>query len=214
MGNAWIFPSISHIMGKCNEIHGMGKVWKIDTNTFPIVWVLFSHQIPILWYTLSDGKCIIHHLGNAWVSPSIFHTTGKCNKTHQMRRTWEIVTHNFPIVWQVIFSHQILILWYTSSEIHGFRHQFSIVQQNASKPITWGEPGKLVLIFFPQYGCCFPIRFPIYGILHHMENTYVFSSISHNMAKDSQTHRMGENLGNLFPAIFYKAHISYRLYSI
>ena len=25
-----------------------------------------------------------HHMGNAWVSPSIPHITGKCNNTHRM----------------------------------------------------------------------------------------------------------------------------------
>ena len=39
--------------------HGMGKVWEIDTHTFPIVWVFFSHQIPIiLCYTLAYAKCM------------------------------------------------------------------------------------------------------------------------------------------------------------
>ena len=37
MANAWIFPSISHITGKCNKTDGMGKVWEIDTHTFLIV---------------------------------------------------------------------------------------------------------------------------------------------------------------------------------
>ena len=78
------------------------------------------------------------------------------------------------------------IIW----EIHGFPHQFPIVQENATKLIWWGEDGKLVFILFPYYGHFFPIRFPFYGILHHMENACVFSLISHNMGKDGQKHRM------------------------
>ena len=80
------------------------------------------------------------------------------------------------------------IIW----EMHGFPNQFPIVQENATKLIVWGEPGKLVLILFPYYERFFSIRFPFYGILHHMGNACVFSLISHNMGKDSQTHRMGK----------------------
>ena len=36
-------------------------------------------------------------------------------------------------------------------EMHGSCRQFSITWQNATKPILWGEPGKLVPIFFPKY---------------------------------------------------------------
>ena len=55
-----------------------------------------------------------HHMGNVWVLQSTFHSTGKCNKTHCMGKTWEIGTHTFPIV-RALFSHLIPILWYTSS---------------------------------------------------------------------------------------------------
>ena len=64
--------------------------------------------------------------------------------------TWEFGTHSFPIVW-VLFSHLIhrkkltnLIIW----EMHGFSLQFRMTQENATKPIVRGEPGKLVLILF------------------------------------------------------------------
>ena len=108
MGNAWVFSSISHSMGKCNKTHRMGKTWEIGIHTFPIVWALFSHPIPILWYTSLHGKCMGFHI--------MSHGMGKCNKTHRMGKTWEIGIHTFPIVW-VLFSHPILILWYTS--LHG-----------------------------------------------------------------------------------------------
>ena len=55
-----------------------------------------------------------HHMGNAWFFPLISYSTGKCNKTDRMGRTWEIGTHTFPIGW-VLSSHYIPILWYTSS---------------------------------------------------------------------------------------------------
>ena len=40
--------------------------------------------------------------------------------------------------------------------MHRFPNQFPIVQENATKLIVWGEPGKLVLILFPYYGRFFP----------------------------------------------------------
>ena len=53
MGNARIFPSISHNMGKCNETHCMGKVWEIGTHSFPIVWVLFpSDSHPMVYFII------------------------------------------------------------------------------------------------------------------------------------------------------------------
>ena len=168
-------------MGKCNNSHAMGKVWRSIIILFPQYGCFFPIQFP------SYG--ILQHMGNVWASPYIFHSTGKCNKTHGMAKVWEIDTHTFPIAW-VLFSHQILILWYTSShgkcmgfpinfsqygkmqqnpsygvnlgnwysyvshsigdfssydfhptvyfiiwEIHGFPHQFPIVQENATKLI-------------------------------------------------------------------------------
>ena len=53
-------------------------------------------------------------MGNVWVSPLILHSTRKCKKTHGMGKVWEIDNHTFPIIW-VLFSHLILILWYTSA---------------------------------------------------------------------------------------------------
>ena len=103
--------------------------------------------------------------------------------------------------WYPYFSHSMgafspydshpavyFIIW----EMHWFPHQFPIGQENATKLIVWGEPGKLVLILFPYYGRFFSIRFPFYGMLHHMGNACVFSLISHNMGTNSQTHRMGK----------------------
>ena len=152
MGNAWVFPSISHSTKKSNKTHRMGRTWEIGTHTFPIARVLFSRQIPILWYSSLHGKCmgflinfqqhgkiqqkpsngqslrnqfpyffhsmgafsirfpscgILHHMRNAWVSPSISHSTVKCNKTQG--KAWEIGTHTFSIVWEY-FSNQIPIL--------------------------------------------------------------------------------------------------------
>ena len=53
MGNAWVFPSISHSTGKCNKAHCMRRNGKLLLIPFPIVWVLFPCLIPITWYTSS-----------------------------------------------------------------------------------------------------------------------------------------------------------------
>ena len=73
----------------------MGKAWEISSHTFSIVWVLFSIRFP------SCG--IPHHMRNAWVSPSISHSIGKCSEIHWIERAWEIGNHTFPKVW-VLFS--------------------------------------------------------------------------------------------------------------
>ena len=77
-----------------------------------------------------------------------------------------------PIVWGkswkliLILSHSMgaffpldsdPLVYFTKWEMHRFPHQFPIVQENATKPIVWGEPGKLVLILFPLYGRFFPL---------------------------------------------------------
>ena len=41
-------------------------------------------------------------------------------------------------------------------------------RENPAKPIGCGEPGKLVLILFPEHRCFYPIRFTSYGILYNM----------------------------------------------
>ena len=86
-----------------------------------------------------------------------------------------------------------------------FPHQFCIVQENATKPIVWVEPGKLVLLLFPQHGRFFPIRFPFYVILQHVRNTYVFSQP--NPANK-------ENLANWFPVISQKTDCMWRTWEI
>ena len=37
------------------------------------------------------------------------------------------------------------IIW----EIHGFPLKFPTAWENATKPMVWGESGKLILIVFP-----------------------------------------------------------------
>ena len=51
MGNAWVFPSISSGMAKCNKTHYIGKAWEIGTHTFPIMGTFLqpdSH--PVIYF--------------------------------------------------------------------------------------------------------------------------------------------------------------------
>ena len=52
-GKCMGFP-YTYTYGKCNETHGMGNVWEIDTQTFPIVWVLFfpSDSHPLVYFSI------------------------------------------------------------------------------------------------------------------------------------------------------------------
>ena len=89
--------------------------------------------------------------------------------------------------------------------MHVFSHQFPVTWEKTAKPTKWGKPGKLVPgnicktyrmrgtwkigthTFFIVW-VVFSIRFPSYGMLHHMGNAWVFSSIFHSIGKDSETH--------------------------
>ena len=138
----------------------MGKVQEIDTHTFPIVWVLFSHLISILWQTYTYGKCTVF--------PINFSQYGKM----QQNPLYGVTLGN----WYSYFSHSMgdfspydshPMVYFIKREMHGFPHQFAIVQENTTKPILWGELGKLVLLLFPQYGRFFSIRFT-YSIMHFL----------------------------------------------
>ena len=60
--------------------------------------------------------------------------------------------------WYSYFSHSMgyfapydsqPVVYFIKWEMHGFPYQFAIVQENTTKPIVWGEPGKLALLPFP-----------------------------------------------------------------
>ena len=143
-------------------------------------------------------------MGNAWVSQSVSHSTGKCNKTHCMGRTWEIGAHTFPMLWALFFSR---------FPFYGILHHmgnvcvFSLISHNLgkdsqnhrmgkvweigsrkypTKPILCWEPGKL----YSYFSHSISIRFTFYGILY-MWNTWVSPSTSHSMGKCSEIHRIG-----------------------
>ena len=112
------------------------------------VWWVVANKFKLLleFYWMSSGR----YSWNAWIFPSISCSTAKCNKTHGMRKVWQIYTHTFPIVWVLFFpldSHPMV--YFTIWEMRGFLHQFAIVWENATKSIVWCEPWRLVLMLFP-----------------------------------------------------------------
>ena len=122
----------------------MEKAWEIAFYPFSIVWVLCTIRF------LSPG--ILHHMVNAWVSPSISHSTGKSEKTHRMGENlgnWYSYFFHSTGPFFPLDSHPMVcfITW----EIHEFPQQFPIALENAAKPIELGKPGKLLPIL------CYPI---------------------------------------------------------
>ena len=125
-----------------------------------IDWEIDTHTFPIIWVLFPirfPSYGILHYMKNAGVSQSI-----------------SLLGAFFPLD-----SHPMVcfIIW----KMHGFPHQFLIVRENATKPIVWGEPGKLVLIlvlshsmgdfspydshplvYFIKWEMGFPINFPYY----------------------------------------------------
>ena len=162
------FPTVRE---NATKLMVRGKPGKSITILFPWHGCFFPIQFP------SYG--ILQHMRNAWVSPSIYHSAGKCYKTLRMGWTWEIGTHTFSIVW-VIFSHPIPILCYTSS--YGKCMGFPIISHSTGKcnktlrmgwtwkigtntfPIVWVIfPHTIsILRYTSSYGKCmrFPINFP------------------------------------------------------
>ena len=87
---------IFHSIRKVSETHRMGKTWAIGSHTFSIKCVAFSIRFPFCG--------ILHHIGNAWVFSSNFHSKGKFWKTHQMGKVREIGSRENatkPIVWEI-----------------------------------------------------------------------------------------------------------------
>ena len=94
-------------------------------------------------------------------------------------------------IYNAIFILILILIWYPMvyfilCEINGFPHQFPLAWENAVKSIKLEELGKLVPIPPPPtYWYFSSIRFPFYGILYHMGNTWFFSSISNSMGENA-----------------------------
>ena len=100
------FPSNYHPMVYLIiwEMHGLPRQFSIDWGnaTKPNAWGKSGKLVFILFLSYGfffpisfPSYGILHHMWNAWVSQTISHSMGKCNKTHPVERTWEIANHNF-----------------------------------------------------------------------------------------------------------------------
>ena len=152
-----------------------------------------------VFFTIRFPSCgILHHMKNAWASPSISHSTGKSNNTHRMRENlgnwYSYFSHSMGAFFP-LDSHPML--YFITWEMHGFLHQFSLALENAAIFIELGEHGKLVHILSPKYGYISPIRFPSYGILYHMGNASLLPSISNSTGKCSKIHLVSSQV--VFP---------------
>ena len=89
----------------------------VSGESVKVVLILFAQYecFFLMWFQFHG---IPHHMRNGQVSPSVPHSTGKCNKTYFMGLTWEIGTRTFPVVCLLNFSHEIPIIWYTSWDYH------------------------------------------------------------------------------------------------
>ena len=84
-------------------------------------------------------------MGNAWVSPSIFHSTGKCNKTHRNMQSLGNWCSYFSHIMDAFFpidSH--FMVYFITWEMHIFSHQLPRTWDKTAKPIKWGKSVKLV----------------------------------------------------------------------
>ena len=110
-----------------------------------------------------------------------------------MGRTWKIDTHTFLIVWVILsirfpsyaILHRLLNAWVFSSISHSIGKD--------SKTHQMGKVWEIVSHTFSIKWVLFSIRFPSCGIVHHMGNAWVFSSISQSMGKGRKTHQMGKD---------------------
>ena len=99
--------------------------------------------------------------------------------------------HFFNSIGAFFLSDSHVLVYFIICKMHGLPHQFAIhgkMMQNSSSRESLGNGYPL---FSLSLGSFFSIRFPCYGILHHMWNPWVSQSISHNMGKYSKIHRVG-----------------------
>ena len=107
-------------------------------------------------------------MGNAWVFPSICHSTGKGNKTQ--RKAWEIgnsyFSHSMGAFLQPDSHH---VIYFITWEMLRF-------------PINLREPGKLIPILSPKYGYFFlsdshPMVSPAPWKMHVFSHQFLVASI-------------------------------------
>lgn len=128
----------------------------------------------------------------------------KIFKTHRMGKAWEIDYYTFSIVW-VLFSIRFSscgILYHIGNAwvSWSISHSMEKLQQNS----LYGDNLWNWCSYFSIVWVLFSIKFPSYGILHHMGNKWVPPSVSHSIRKCSEIHRVGRAcIGNhTFPKVW------------
>ena len=132
-------------------------------------------------------------------SHQISHSIRKVSETHRMGKTWKIGSHTFSIklvVFSIRFPSCGILdhIWNACV--------FSSTSHNMGRNLGNWFPGKSYRTHrmwrtweigthtFPRVWVLFSIIFTFYGVLYHMWNTWVSSSISHSMRKCSEIHRI------------------------
>ena len=182
----------------------MGKVWKIDTHTFPLVWELFSHQIPILWYTSLYGKCMGF--------PVNFSQYGKMQQNPSYRvnlgNQYSYFSHCMGI-----FPHTIPILWYTSlnGKYMDLPINFPQHRKMSQNPLYGENLGNCCSYFPHSMGAFFPLdsHFMVYFITWEM-HFMVYVITWEKTAKLIEW----ESLENWFPVIYQKTYCLWRTWEI
>ena len=77
-------------------------------------------------------------------------------------------------------------------------HQFPILRENATKPIVWGKPGKLVIIFFPKVWILISHTIPILWYTSLYGKCKGFSINFPKLEKIQQNSLYGKDLGNCY----------------
>ena len=183
----WVFfPLDSHPM-----VYFIVREMHVLSHRFPISWKRqqkpsngesLGNWFPYFFHSMSSFAIrfpfcgILHHMENAWVSPSIFHSSIKSKKPTVWERTWEIVTHTFPTV-KVLFSHRITTIYHMGnawvspsishsigkcSEIHRIGRAWEIGNQTLPKVWVLFFNQISILWYTLPHGKCmaFLINFP------------------------------------------------------
>ena len=137
MRNEWVLSSISHCMGKDRKAHLMKKAWEIGFRENPVKPIVCGEPGKLVLRFTSYG--MLDNMWNTWVSQSISHSMEKC-ENHQIGRALEIDTHfHLPRIGTFLPSDSHLMVYFTTSEMHGFSNLFLITQENAANKVVFSE---------------------------------------------------------------------------
>ena len=180
----------------CGILHHMGNACVFSSN-FPQYYK--SQRNPSNGEGLGNWfQCFFHKMGGFSIRFQ------SCGVLHHMRnaRIFSSVSHSTVNNRK---THRMGKAW----EIDSW--------ENPRKPIVCGEPGKLILILFPQHGCFFPldshpmlyfIIFKIHGIPHQLSRAW------ENAVKSIELGQPGKLVPIFSPTYGYFSSIRFPFYGI